>query len=191
MKLTCRKLLNQADWNNWQESKYLQLNQYLDQGMFSLPQTVDADAVTFPLIWTYNVKALDGCKKARCVWDGSPRTGQATTLNETYANNCVDQTSLQLFYGIAAAENLLIFGANISNAFPEAPPQKQGFYIHPDCAFWEWWVTHKHNPPLADVEVIPILSGLWEKHADAILRKIGLIPTVHEPCLYSGLINDK
>ena len=32
---------------------------------------------------------------------------------------------------------------------------------------------------------------LWEKHADAILRDIGLIPTVHEPCLYSGMINWK
>jgi len=32
---------------------------------------------------------------------------------------------------------------------------------------------------------------LWEKHADAILRDIGLIPTVHEPCLYSDTINDK
>ncbi len=84
--------------------------------------------------------------------------------------------------------------------FAEAPPPKQGFYIHPDRAFWEWWVNHKHNPPLTNGEVIPILSAiqghpelprLWEKHADAILRKIGLIPTVHEPCLYSGLIDGK
>jgi hypothetical protein len=86
------------------------------------------------------------------------------------------------------------------NAFTEAPPPKQGFYIYPDRAFWEWWVNHKHNPPLADGEVIPILSAmqghpespcLWEKHPDAILCKIGLIPMVHEPCLYSGIINGK
>ncbi len=144
-------------------------------------------------------KALDGCKKARCVCDGSPCTGQATILNKTYAN-CVDQTSSRLFYGIAAAENLLIFGADVSNPFAEAPPPKQGFYIHPDRAFWEWWVNHKHDPPLANGEVIPILSAmqghpelprLWEKHTDAILRKIGLVPTVHGPCLYLRLINGK
>ena len=29
---------------------------------------------------------------------------------------------------------------------------------------------------------------LWEKHADSILRQIGLTPTVHEPCLHSGII---
>jgi hypothetical protein len=57
MKLTCGKLLKQADWNNWQESKYLQLNQYQDQGVFGLPQTVDTDTAIFPLVWRYNVKA--------------------------------------------------------------------------------------------------------------------------------------
>jgi hypothetical protein len=30
---------------------------------------------------------------------------------------------------------------------------------------------------------------LWEKHANEILREIGLTPMVHEPCLYSGTIN--
>jgi hypothetical protein len=45
--------------------------------------------------------------------------------------------------------------------------------------------------------MIPILSAMqghpesprhWEKYAD-ILRELGLTPTVHEPCLYSGVIN--
>jgi hypothetical protein len=35
----------------------------------------------------------------------------------------------------------------------------------------------------------PESPSRWEKHADTILRKQGLIPTVHEPCLYSGLIH--
>jgi hypothetical protein len=29
---------------------------------------------------------------------------------------------------------------------------------------------------------------LWEKHANAILHELGLTPTIHEPCLYSGVI---
>ena len=37
----------------------------------------------------------------------------------------------------------------------------------------------------------PESPRLWEKHADAILRDIGLTPTIHEPCLYSGIINGK
>jgi hypothetical protein len=48
--------------------------------------------------------------------------------------------------------------------------------------------------------MIPVLSAmqghpespcLWEKHADKILREIGLTPTVHEPCLYSGTFNNQ
>jgi len=34
----------------------------------------------------------------------------------------------------------------------------------------------------------PEAPCLREKHADAILREIGLVPTHHESCLYSGLI---
>jgi hypothetical protein len=128
-------------------------------------------------VWTYAIKAVDSQKKARWACDGSPRSGQAKILDETYAN-CVDQTSSRIFYAIAAAENLLVYGADVSNTFAEAPPPKQGFYIHPDCAFREWWTIHKQHPPIPDGAVIPILSAmqghpesprLWEKHTDAIL----------------------
>jgi hypothetical protein len=103
-----------------------------------------------------------------------------------------------MFYAIAAAETLLVYGADVSNAFAEAPPPKQGFYICPDCAFNEWWIKHKNRPPIPHGHVIPVLSAmqghpesprLWEKHANKILCKIGLTPNVHEPCLYSGTIN--
>jgi hypothetical protein len=102
-----------------------------------------------------------------------------------------------LFYAILAAKNMLIYGANASNAFAEALPPKQGFYIYPDRAFKDWWVHHKTNPPFPDGHVIlvlgamqshPELSRLWEKHINKILRSIGFTPTVYEPCIYSGTI---
>jgi hypothetical protein len=37
----------------------------------------------------------------------------------------------------------------------------------------------------------PESPRLWEKHADAILQELGLTPTTHEPCLYSGIIAGK
>jgi hypothetical protein len=36
----------------------------------------------------------------------------------------------------------------------------------------------------------PESPRLWEKHADKILGDIGLTLTVHEPCLYLGVINN-
>jgi len=79
---------------------------------------------------------------------------------ETYAN-CVNQTSSRLFYAVAAAENLLIFGADVSNAFAEAPPPKQGFYILPNKAFHDWWVHHKRQP-IPPGHAIPINSAMQD-----------------------------
>jgi hypothetical protein len=199
MKLTREKSLQQEDWTDWQELEYLQLDQYDTRGMFGNPVApTDNDAI-FHLVWTYAIKAVDGRKKARCICDGSTCSGMVRILAETYAN-CVDQTSARLFYAVAAAENLLVFGADVSNAFAKAPPPKQGFFIRPDRAFTEWWVKYKHLPPIPLGHIIPILSDmqghpksprLWEKHADKILREIGLTPTIHEPCLYLGSINGK
>jgi hypothetical protein len=197
MKLTRGKLLQQDDWTDWQELEYLQLDQYDTQGMFGNPVAPTNKDAIFHLVWTYVVKAVDGRKMARCICDGSTCSGMVRVLAETYAN-CVNQMNARLFYDVAAAENLLVFGADVSNAFAEAPPPKQGFFIRPDREFTEWWVKHKNLPPIPPGHVIPILSAmqghpesprLWEKHANKILREIGLTPTVHEPCLYSGNIN--
>ena len=107
-------------------------------------------------------------------------------LDYAYAN-CVDQTSSRIFYAVSAAENLVIFGDDVSNAFAEAPPPKQGFFIRPDKAFRAWW-AHKKRPLIPHGHVIPILSAfqghpeaprLWEKHADKIIRGCGLTPTIH------------
>jgi hypothetical protein len=159
MWLTRGKLLKQHDWEEWQASEFLQLDQYDAQGIFGLPVMVNSEAALFHSVWTYAIKAVDGRKKARWACDGSPRSGQAKVLDESYAN-CVDQTSSCLFYAIAAVENLLIFGADVSNAFAEAPPPNQGFYIHPDRAFHEWWVKHKKGPPIPPNHVIPILLAM-------------------------------
>jgi hypothetical protein len=177
MRLTRGRLLKQVDWTDWQDSEYLQLDQYDKQTMFGDPIALDKDDAVFHLVWTYNIKALDGCKKARCVCDSSSRSGSVQVLDETYAN-CVKQTSSQLFYAIATAENLVVYDADVCNAFAEAPPPKQGFYVRPDRAFSEWWVNHKKRPTIPDGHVIPVLSAmqghpesphLWEKHADQIL----------------------
>jgi hypothetical protein len=137
MRLTHGKLLWQDNWCDWQALEFLQLNQYNAQSMFGLPVAVESNKAVFNLVWLYGIKAVDGRKKARCTCNGSTRLGQVCILDETYAN-CVDQTSACLFYGIAAAENLIVYGADVSNAFAEAPPPKQGFYIRPNKAFHVW-----------------------------------------------------
>ena len=101
MKLTRGRLLKQDDWEEWKQSEYLQLDQYEEQGMFGAPIDPKTDNPIFYLVWTYTVKQVDNRKKARCVCDGSTRSGQVQVLDETYAN-CVDHTSARLFYAVAA-----------------------------------------------------------------------------------------
>jgi hypothetical protein len=141
MRLTRGCLLKQDDWIDWQRSEYLQLNQYADHKCFGDPTSVDKEDAVFHLVWTYNIKALDGRKKARCIYDGSSCFGLVKILDKVYAN-CINQTSSRLFYAISATKNLLIFGSDVCNAFAKAPPPKQGFYICPDRVFKEWWENH-------------------------------------------------
>jgi hypothetical protein len=102
--------------------------------MVGQPTLVTNDAAVFHTVWTSNAKAFDHCKKPHCVCDGSPPAGIAIILDKMYVK-CVNQTSSWMFYGITDAENLLVYGADVSNAFVEAPLPKQDFYLYPDRAF--------------------------------------------------------
>jgi hypothetical protein len=52
MRLTRGKLLKQPDWNEWQMSKYVQLDQYDAQGMFGQPVPQVNDMAVFHSVWT-------------------------------------------------------------------------------------------------------------------------------------------
>jgi hypothetical protein len=136
MKLTRGKLMKQDDWTKWNKSEHLQLDQYNKQFMFGNPVLADNDSAIFHLVWTYVLKELDGRKKACCVCDGSSRSGQVRVFDHTYAN-CVDRMGSRIFYAISAAKNMLVYGADVSNALAKAPPPKQGFFIYPDRAFYD------------------------------------------------------
>jgi hypothetical protein len=99
---------------------------------------------------------------------------------------------------VAAAENLLLFGGDVSNAFAEAPGPTKHCFIKPDKAFMNWWTKHKKRPPIQEDEVVTIHKAFqghpeagraWSKYSDKILKQIGFVPTTHEPSLYSGVID--
>jgi hypothetical protein len=64
MQLMGGKLLHQNDWKDWQASEFLQLDQYDAQKMLGPPVAVDLRDAVFNLVWSYGIKAVDGCKKA-------------------------------------------------------------------------------------------------------------------------------
>ena len=125
--------------------------------MFGDPVRIKSMDTVFRLVWTYNVKALDQRKKARCACDGLTRAGQVRVLDHTYAG-CIDHTSSRLFYVQSAVENMLVYGTDVTNAFGDTLPSNQGLQIMPDKAFRGWWTIHKGRPPLHDGYVIPVLD---------------------------------
>jgi len=164
--------------------------------MFSAPMERPPDANIHHMLWRYVIKQ-DGTKKARMVCDGSPRRG-TITLGHTYANSLM-AASERMFWALTAMNQLLAYGADVTNAFAEAPPPVHPLYMYVDDAHREWWTEHLGNPPipphLTVVQVKNAIQGhpesprLWEKHIDKILRDLGFKPTRHEPCLYRAAIN--
>jgi len=146
--------------------------------------------------WTFN-KKMCGTKKSRLVYDGA-RNRSMTPLGHTYANS-VDAPSERLFWALTAQNSLIAIGADVSNAFAEAPPPEAPCYMYIDEFFREWWENHLGRPPIPRgcnvVRIKKAIQGhpesprLWERYIDRILRDMGFKPTRHEPCLYSARVN--
>ena len=189
--LTRTKLLKRQDWNEWEASEFLQLDQYERQNMFGKPGKIPSNSVNvLPMIWVYLIKA-DGRKKARCVANGAAHFKGSITIANTYAA-CLEQAACRLFWSIVAMKNKKVFGSDAANAFAEAPPPKSPLYLKVDAAYRNWWQkkTGRELPVDTYVQVLQAIQGhpesprLWQLHIDKILAKIGFKSTTHEPCIY-------
>ena len=191
-KLTRNKLMQREDWDDWKASETKQLNQYEQQKMFGSPMKPPPGANVLPFLWTYLIKD-DDTKKARCVCNGAPSKG-TVTLGPTYAGS-LDQTGARIFWATAVLHNLKVYGADVSNAFAEAPPPVAPLYITVDKQYQDWYKAKGYGT-IPDGHVIkanralqghPESARQWALLIDRILRtKLNLKPTTHEPCLYSG-----
>jgi len=169
------------------------LDSYHEQGMFSEPMPAPANSNIHHMLWRYVLK-MCGTRKARMVCDGSPRQG-TITLGHTFANS-LDAPSERLFWALVGKKGLVAYGADVSNAFAEAPPPAAPLFMRIDEAYRDWWENHLGRPPISPDRIVvrvnnaiqghPESPRLWEKLIDKILRRIGLQPTTHEPCLYQG-----
>ena len=142
------------------------------------------------MIWIYFVKTL-GRKKARCVANGNPGMKGSVTLANTYAA-CLEQAGARIFWATCALRNKLVFGADMSNAFAEAPPPKAPLYLKVDTPYKNWYEKKTGKILEGDyyVKVQHAIQGhpesprLWHLYIDSILKDIGFIATTHEPCVY-------
>ena len=196
-RLTRRFLQAQDDWSDWEKSEYKQLDSYESLQMFGEPCRPPRECNILPLIWTY-LRKLCGTKKARCVCNGSPRMKGSVSLSHTYAA-ALEQPGARTFWALTALHNYNVYGADATNAFAEAPPPSTPLYVTIDRQYRDWWEKVKGRPPIPKGYVLPVqhaLQGhpesprLLAKMIDDIMKSIGFTSTTHEPCLYSGYVND-
>jgi len=198
-RFTYRQLKKRKDFARWQQAGYAQLDKYKAQNMFGDPIPRPAGATVLPFVWQYSYKedATAETKgvpmeKARATCNGGKRYGKAVTLAETYAT-CVEQPASRLFWALVAVLGFVAYGADVGNAFAEAPPPESPFYMSIDEQYRDWWTNHLGLPPIPDGYVLPVnhaLQGhpesprLWEKHINGILMRMGFKHTTHERCIY-------
>jgi hypothetical protein len=195
-KFTRRQLKTRQDWQVWKEAEWKQLHSYQTQDMFGAPIPRPSQATVLPFVWTYLFK--DGVKpKARGTCNGGKRYGKAVTLAHTYAS-CVEQPGARIFWSLSALHGMTVMGADAGNAFAEAPPPIQPFYMAVDDQFRTWWTEHLGRDPIPAGYVLPVnhaLQGhpeaprLWEKHIVKILADLGFKSTTHERCIYQKTID--
>jgi hypothetical protein len=194
-RFTRRQLKRREDWKVWQEAEWKQLTSYNMQDMFGKPIRRPPKATVLPFVWTYLFK--DGVKpKARGTCNGGKRYGKAVTLAHTYAS-CVEQPGARIFWSLAALHGMTVLGADAGNAFAEAPPPIQPFYMAIDEQYKDWWTESCGNDRIPEGFVLPVkhaLQGhpeaprLWEKHIVHILGQLGFASTTHEKCIYQKTV---
>jgi hypothetical protein len=194
-RFTRRQLKRREDWPVWKEAEWKQLKSYHTQDMFGTPIRRPPKSTVLPFVWTYLFK--DGIKpKARGTCNGGKRYGKAVTLAHTYAS-CVEQPGARIFWSLAALHGMTVLGADAGNAFAEAPPPIQPFYMAIDEQFRTWWTESLGNDPIPEGCVLPVkhaLQGhpeaprLWEKHIVQILAQLDFKSTTHERCIYQKTV---
>ena len=198
-KLTRRRLIDTPEWPKFKDSEWTQLNKYNKQGMFGepCPRSRDAGVVVLPWVWSYLYKidpiSIQDVAKSRGTCNGGPRHGKVITIAETYAA-CVEQPAHRLIWALIAALNYIGLGIDVGNAFAEAPPPKDPFYMQVDSQFQEWWTQCLGKAPIPYGWVIPILKNLqghpegprlWDTHIRGIIcYNLGFATTTHEQCFY-------
>jgi dUTP pyrophosphatase len=199
-KLTRRKLKKLDNWKEWQKSEWLQLEQYENQDTFGPPCQLPVNANCLDLLWCYNIKD-NGTLKARCVCNGKPSNKNTAVFGYTFAKS-LDQVGSRIFWATAAAKNMMVRGADASNAFAEADAPKIPLYVRIDQQYREWYANkYPDRPELPEDYVLPVkkaLQGhpesprLWAILINKILTtKLQFVPTTHEPCLYRGTFKGK
>ena len=138
-------------------------------------------------------------EKARCVCNGQPKFKGTVIFGYTFAK-MLNRVGSRIFWGTVASKNLIVRGADASNAFAEAKAPDIPLYVRVDTQYREWY-KHKFHKDIPIGHVLPVYKALqghpegsrsWTIHMDKILKNnFAFKPTTHKWCLYTGIYKNE
>ena len=192
-KFTRRTLMTLPTWNLWDAAMTRQLNQFHDLRMFGTPCQPPSNAIILRPQWAHKIKQ-DGTRRSRLCGDGSKRAVPQLYEDQDNSSSCLDQPICRLFFALAAARNLVVFGGDARDAYAHSPGSSTPVFLRLDATFRIWY-QKKFKVDLKPNDVAPILRALqghpaagrlWENHIVAILKKMGFKRTTHADNIYTG-----
>ena len=132
--------------------------------MFVNPCPLPLNANVLNLLWDYRIKD-NGTYKARMVCNGRPSNKNTVVFGYTYAKS-LDHVGVRIFWATAAAKNLIVQGADASNAFAEADPPKHPLYVRVNEPYRQWWTERQKQSQIPSGYVLPVYKAL-QGHSEA------------------------
>ena len=106
--------------------------------MYGTPVNRPKGAIVLRPHWQYHVKRC-GTRRARQCCDGSKRAAPMLhALASTYSS-CVEHPIQRLFFGIAAARNLRVYGGDAKDAYAHSPGPSIPTYVSIDGQYSDWY----------------------------------------------------
>jgi len=142
-KLACPLLRILSNWLVWDAACDKQLEAPYTAGAFLLPilwpaKTPGTCLNILWMHWTFAIKD-DGTRKARATMDGSkcaaPWLCEAV---KTYAS-CIGQSSMKLFFAIAAMKNKIVLIVDTTNAYQQSPLPMKPCFLEIDETYQSWY----------------------------------------------------
>jgi hypothetical protein len=197
---TRRKLKRLSTWSEWQEGEFRQLERKNDLDMFGAPVPPPRNAILLRMHWQYHIKR-SGERRSRSCCDGSPQAAPMLHQVASIYSSCVEQPLQRLFFALAAANDMKVYGGDAQYAFAHSPPPATPTFIIIDDAY-AYWYKARYGVDVDRRLVLPVqhaLQGhpesgrLWEERINQILSlpELAFQSTTHGKTIYRGTFEDE
>jgi hypothetical protein len=186
--LSVSQALVSLEWEAWMNVTAVELTSLKEMSVWHTPLIPFKDIpkqkiIPSKIIYArkYNADGTFQKYKARLCARGD-RWQEALGV-ETYAGT-VKSESIKLLLGIAGEENYEICCVDVETAFLHSPiPSDQTIYMRRPVG-----LTDNDMPEIVELDKciygLPQASNRFREHSDGVLRGIGFVPTISDPCVY-------